>query len=148
MAGPSEDGQFRIAVAFMGATDDSYKLQSFFVTVNRTKNKNELPTEYYVDLTTTTRSLESGTKKQKILVFRWRKSGEIEVKCEGGKWSKQAAQPEIDKIVEVVKAVVQNSPRDAKEPVDFTLPEELEQKVISILDGLETSTLQCVRNGS
>src|SRR5687767_10136350 len=83
IAGPSADGQYRIAVAFMGATDNSYKLQSLFVTVNRAKNKNELPTEYYVDLTTTTRSLASGTKKQKILVFRWGKSGEMEVKCEG-----------------------------------------------------------------
>ena len=147
-AGPIDGGQFRIAIAFMGATEDSYKLQSLFVTVNRTKNRNELPTEYYVDLTTTTRSLETGTKKQKILVFRWGKATEREVKCEGGKWSKQAAGPEIDKIVEIVKAVVQSAPRDAKEPGDFTLPTELEQNVISILEGLETSNLQCVRTGS
>jgi hypothetical protein len=145
-AGPIDD-QFRVAVVFMAVIDDSYKLQSLFVTVNRVKNKNELPTEYYVDLTTTTRSLASGSKKQKILIFRWGKSGEMEVKCEGGKWAKQSAGPEIDKIVEIVKAVVKNAPRDAKEPVEFTLPEELEQKVISILDGLETSNLQCVRTG-
>ncbi len=148
MAGPIDGGQVRIAVAFMGATEDSYKLQSLIVTVNRPKNKSEMPSEYYVDLTTTTRSLASGAKKQKILVFRWDKSGEMEVKCEGGKWSKHAAQPEIDKIVEVVKAVVQAAPRDAKEPVDFTLQKELEEKVVSILDSLETSNLQCVRTGS
>ena len=57
MAGPYEGGQVRIAVAFMGVTEDAYKLQSLIVTVNRTKNKSELPTDYYVDLTTTTRSL-------------------------------------------------------------------------------------------
>lgn len=148
MAGPFESDQFRIAVAFMGLTDDSYKLQSLIVTVNRTKNKSELPTDYYVDLTTTTRSLASGAKKQNILVFRWEKSGEIKVKCEGGKWSKQAAEPEIDKIIEVVKAVVQNSPRDAKEPIEFNLPKELQEKVIAILNGLETSNLQCVRSGA
>ena len=147
-AGPIDDGQFRIAIVFMDAADDSYKLQSLFVTVNQAKKKNELPTEYHVDLTTTTRNLATGTKKQKILVFRWGKSSEREVKCEGGKWSKQAAALEIDKIVEIVKAVVHNAPRDAKEPVDFTLPKELQQQVIFILDGLETSNLQCVRTGS
>src|SRR5215203_1934276 len=110
-------------VAFIAINDDSYKLQSLIITVNRTKNK-------------------------KILGFRWGKSGEMEVECEGGKWSKQEAGPEINKIVDMVKAVVQNSPRDAKEPVDFTLPKELEQNVNSILDGLETSTLQCIRTGS
>ena len=148
MAGPYEDDQFRIALAFMGVTDDSYKLQSLIITVNRAKNKSELPTEYYVDLTTTVRSLASGAKKQKILVFRWGKSGEIKVKCEGGKWSEQAPGPEIDKIVEIVKAVVQNAPRDTKEPVDFNLPGELQEKVIAILNGLETSKLQCVRSGA
>ena len=148
MAGPNDDGSFRIAVAFMDATDDSYKLQSLMVTVNRTKNKNELPTEYFVDLTTTTRSLTTGAKNQKILVFRWEKVGEREVKCDGGKWAKQAADPGIDKIVETVKAVVKSSPRDAKEPVDFILPKELEQSLSSILEGLETSKLQCVRTGS
>ena len=148
MAGPFEGDQFRIAVAFMGVTDDSYKLQSLIVTVNRTKNKSELPTEYYVDLTTTTRSLASGAKKQKILVFRWGKSGEIKVKCEGGKWSKQVSEPEIDNIIDIVKTVVQNSPRDTKEPIEFNLPNELQEKVIAILDGLETSYLQCVRSGS
>jgi hypothetical protein len=148
MAGPFEDDQFRIAVAFMGVTDDSYKLQSLIVTVNRTENKSELPTEYYVDLTTTTRSLASGAKKQKILVFRWGKSGEMKVKCEGGTWSELAPEPEINKIVEIVKAVVENAPRDTKEPVDFNLPAELQEKVIAILNGLETSKLQCVRSGA
>ena len=147
-AGAIDDDQFRIAVAFMQAGDDSYKLQSLFVTVNRTKNKSDLPTEYLVDLTTTTRNLGTGTKKQKILVFRWGKSGEREVKCEGGKWSKQTPAPEIDKIVEIVKGVVQASPRDAVGPIEFTLPDDLQQKVISILDALETSSLQCVRTGT
>ena len=145
MAGSNEDGQFRVAVAFMVAADDTYKLQSLIVTVNRVKNKNELPTEYLVDLTTTTRQVQSGAKKQKVLILRWGKSGQIEAKCEGGKWSKQAAEPGINNIIEIVKAVVQSAPRDANEPIDFTLPSELEQKVVTILNDLETSNLQCVR---
>lgn len=148
MAGPLDDSHSRIVVAFMGVTGDSSKLQSLIVTTNRAKNKNDLPTEYLVDLTTTTRSLASGAKKQKILVFSWDKSGEREVKCGGGKWTKQSASPEIDNIVEVVKAVVSKSPRDVKEATEFTLPQDLEQKLISILEGLETSNLQCVRTGS
>ena len=145
MAGPNEDGQFRIAVAYIAAGGNTYKLQSLIVTVNRVKNKSDLPTEYLVDLTTTTRQLESGAKKQNILIFRWGKSGQIETKCEGGKWTKQTGEPVINNIIEVVKAVVQSAPRDAKEPVDFTLPPELGPKVVSILDDLETSKLQCVR---
>ena len=148
MAGPFGDGQFRVAVTFMSAAEGGYKVQSLIVTTNQVKKKAEMPTEYVADLTTTTRSLETGAKDQKIFVIRWGKSEDVEVKCEGGKWSKLAPDPELSAIVETVKAVVRESPRDAKRPSDFTLPAELEQKVISHLDGLQTSKLQCVRTGS
>ena len=147
MAGPNED-QFRVLVSFIEATEDSYKLQSLIIDVNRVKDKQEQPTSFYVDLTTTVRSLTTGEKKQRILVLRWGKSAEIEVKCEGGKWIKQKPGPEIDKIVETVKAVIQNSPLDAKKPVEMTLPQDVKQKVTSTLNALETSTAECIRGGS
>lgn len=147
MAGPNDD-TFRVLVSFMAATDDSYKLQSIIIDVNRVKDKKEQPTDFYVDLTSTVRSLTTGAKKQRIFVLRWGKSAEIEVKCEGGKWAKQKPGPEIDKIVETVKAVIQNSPLDAKKPVEITLPQNVEQKAASILNGLETSNAECVRGGS
>ena len=108
-----------------------------------------MPNLFYVDLTSTVRSPATGDKKQKILVLRWEKSGDIEVKCEGGKWVKETTGSELDKIVKTVKAVVQNAPLDTKgNPVEFTIPKDLEQKVISILNGLETSALKCVRDGN
>src|SRR4051794_30005324 len=73
LAGPNDD-QFRIAIAFMSQGDDnSYKLQSFILDINRVK-KNEQPTSFYLDLTTTVRNLTTGAKKQKILVERWKTS--------------------------------------------------------------------------
>ena len=147
MAGPSDD-KFRVLVSFIAMTEDSYKLQSLIIDVNRAKDKKEQPTFFYVDLTTTVRSLTTGEKKQRILVLRWGKSTEIEVKCEGGKWAKQKLGPEIDKIVETVKAVIQNSPLDAKKAVEITLSQDVEQKVTSILNGLETSDAACIRSGS
>ena len=73
----------------------------------------------------------------------------MEVKCEGGKFVKETAGSELDKIVEMVKAVVRNAPLDTKgDPVEFTLPKDVEQRVISILNSLDTSTLKCVRDGS
>jgi hypothetical protein len=144
-AGPNGE-TFRIAVAFIEPTEDSYKLQSLFVDVNPVK-KNEQPTSFYVDLTTTVRSLATGEKKQKILVIRWEKSGDVMVKCEAGKWAKQTTGPELDNIIETVKLVVQNAPLKAQEPTDFKLPPDVEKRLTAILDGLGTSTLTCVRDG-
>ena len=144
VAGPRGD-QFRIIVAFTAVTDDSMNTQTLIVDVNQVRKKNEQPTSFYVDLTSTLRSLTTGAKHQKILVIRWEKSGDVEVKCEGGKWAKETPGAELDNIVEIVKAVVQNAPLDTKgDPVEFTIPKNLEQKVISILNSLDTSTLKCV----
>jgi hypothetical protein len=148
MAGPKGD-RFGIVVAFIEVTDQSFKTQTLIFDVNQVKKKNEQPTSFYVDLTSTVRSATTGDKAQKILVIRWEDSGVVEVKCEGGKWAKETAGPELDNIVETVRAVVQHVPLDTKgDPVEFTLPKAIEQKVISILDSLETSKLVCIRNGS
>lgn len=147
MAGPNGD-QFRSLIAFIYSTDDTFKMQSLILDTNKVKNKKELPSSFYVDLTSTVRSLASGEKKQKILVMKWEKPNSVEVKCEGGKWAKQEAGPELDKIIEVVMDVIRTVPLDAKEPIEFALPKDLEQKVILTLDGLQSSKLSCVRNGS
>ena len=147
MAGPRGD-QFRIIVAFIDVTDDSMNTQTLIVDVDQVKKKSDQPTSFYVDLTSIRRSLTTGDKKQKILVIRWEKTGEVEVKCEGGKWAKETTGPELDKIIDIVKAVVQNAPLDNKgDAVEFTIPKSLEQKVISVLNSLESSGLTCVRNG-
>jgi hypothetical protein len=143
MGGRSGD-QFRVLVTFIDPGEEVFKTQSLIIDVNPVK-KSEQPTSFYVDLTTTTRSMETGAKKQKILVMRWGRSGDIEVKCEGGKWGKQAAVPETDRIVDTVKAVIQNSPLDAVEAREFNLSTEIQQKVSSVLSSLETSNLTCVR---
>jgi hypothetical protein len=146
LAGPNDD-QFRIAIAFMSQGDDnSYKLQSFILDINRVK-KNEQPTSFYLDLTTTVRNLTTGAKKQKILVQRWKTAGDVEVKCEASKWIKQSSDPEFDRISETVRAVVQIAPLDAKETKEFDLPKDLAAKITDLLNGLPNSKLQCVRDG-
>jgi len=147
MAGPNGD-QFRILVAFMAAGNgDSCKLQSFILDINRVK-KNEQPTSFYLDLTTTDRNLETGAKKQEILVQRWKTSSDVEVKCEGGNWIKQTPGPEFDKISEAVKAIIQIAPLDPKDPKEFDLPKDVASKISDLLNGLPNSNLQCVRDGS
>src|SRR4051812_45629286 len=114
MAGPNGD-HFRIIVTFLSVvSEDSMRLQSFILDIDRVK-KNQQPTSFYLDLTTTDRNLTTGAKKQKILVQRWKTSGDVEVKCEGAKWIKQSSDPEFDRISETVRAVIQIAPLDAKE---------------------------------
>lgn len=147
MAGPSGD-TFRVLVSFIAITDDTYNMQSMIIDVDPVKNNTQTPTSYYADLTATVRSMETGEKKQRILVLRWGRSGEVEVKCEGGKWARQTTGPELDKIVETIKAVIQNAPLDTKKAIEFTLPKAVGQNVIAVLNGLETSKLICVRAGN
>ena len=147
MAGPAGEDQYRILVAFMGALNDSYRLQSFILDINRVK-KNEEPSSFYLDLTTTDRNLATGEKKQKILVQRWKSPSDIEVKCEGGRWTKQSPGPEINEIIETVRSVIRIAPLDAKDAKEFDLPKAVAQKITDLLNGLRTSKLQCVREGS
>ena len=145
-AGPRGD-QFRVIVAFITPNADEYRMQSLIIDVDPVKKK-ESPTSYVADLTTTTRNLATGEKKQRILVLRWEKSGPIEVKCDGGKWSKLGNGLELEKIVELVKTVVQNAPVETKDLVDFSLPSKIEADVLSVLNGIETSGIKCVRSGN
>lgn len=149
MIGPGGDGSdFRIAIAFIEPSEETFKMQSLIISTNRVKNKNEQPTSFLVDLTSTVRNVSSGTKKQKIFVFRWDKSTQLETKCEGGKWTKQpSTTAELDKIIETVKAVTQNVPLDTKQPVETTLSPEVEQKVISVLENFGNWNLPCLRDG-
>jgi hypothetical protein len=145
MVGPKND-QFSIVVAFIEPSPESYTMQSMIINLEPVKNKKEQPSAFFVDLTSTVRNLSSGEKQQKILLLQWKKSGAIELKCDG-KWVKQdAAGSAIENIGEVTKAVIQSVPLDAKSPTAAKLPPEVEQKVISILNSLQTENLPCLRS--
>jgi hypothetical protein len=145
MVGPSND-QFRIVVAFIEPSPESYIMQSMIINLDKIKNKNEQPSSFLLDLTSTVRNLSTGEKKQKILLLQWKKSGAIELKCDG-KWVKQdTPAAAIEKIVEATKTVIQSVPLDAKTPTQAKLPPEVEQNVISILNSLQTENLPCLRS--
>src|SRR5262249_17803267 len=128
MAGPVGE-KYRILLAFMSMEDQgSYKLQSFILDTNRVK-KNEQPSAFYLDLTSTIRNTATGEKKQKILVQRWITPADVEVKCDGGKWIKQSSSPELDLITDTVKSVIQIVPLDAKDAKEFELPPDLSKKI-------------------
>src|SRR5829696_1271360 len=109
MVGPSND-QTRIVVAFIEPSAETYTMQSMIINLDAVKNKKEQPSAFFVDLTSTVRNLSSGAKKQKILLLQWKKSGAIELKCDG-KWVKQdKVEAAIEKIVEATKSVIQSVP--------------------------------------
>jgi hypothetical protein len=145
MVGPNGD-QVRVVVAFIDLSEDEYKMQSMIIDLTPVKNREEQPSSVQVDLTTTVRSLSTGEKKQKILLLRWNKTGEIELRC-SGKWVKQDTGAVPGKIIEAIKAVIQNVPLDTKAPTDATLPQEVEQKVSSALNALNTEALPCIKDG-
>ena len=144
MVGPNND-QIRIVVAFIEPSQEAYSMQSMIIDVDSVKNRKEQPSSFQVDLTSTVRSLSTGEKRQKILLLRWKKTGEIELKCDG-KWTKRDVGSTMDKIVEATNAVIQSVPLDAKSPTAFTLSQELEQKVSAILNSLNTEDFQCLRS--
>jgi hypothetical protein len=145
MAGPVGSDQIRVVIALADPLQDGYRLQSMIIDMTPIKKRDEQPALIQVDLTSTIRSVSTGEKKQKILVLRWKKSGELELKCDG-KWTKQDTVAAIDRIMEVTKAVVQDVPLDAKTPTDVNLSHDLEQKVSSILDALSTEEIPCLRD--
>jgi hypothetical protein len=144
MVGPNND-QIRIVVAFIEPSQEAYSMQSMIIDVDSVKNRKEQPSSFQVDLTSTVRSLSTGEKRQKILLLRWKKTGEIELKCDG-KWIKRDVGSTMDKIVEATKAVIQSVPLDTKSPTEFRLSQELEQKVSSILNSLNTEDFHCLRS--
>lgn len=141
--GPHND-QFRIVVAFIEASEEKFKMQSMIIDMAPIKNNQEQPSAVFVDLTTTVRTLSSGEKKQNILQLRWKKSGELELKCEG-KWVKKESNSGTDKIIEAVKSVIKNVPLNTKPGAETTLPAEVEQKAAAVLDSLNTENQSCLR---
>jgi len=144
MVGPN-DNQTRIVVAFIDPTETSYKMQSMIVDFGQVKSRKEQPASFQVDLTSTDRLLSTGAKQQKILVLRWKKTGEFELKCDG-KWVKQESSPMLTNIVAVTQTLIDNVPIDAKKPTEATLPQDVEQKIISLLNSLDTQKYPCLRS--
>jgi hypothetical protein len=140
--GPNGD-QVRIVVAFIEPSQEAYRMQSMIIDVKPVKNSKE-PSSFHVDVTSTDRSLSTGAKKQMIVLLRWKQTGEIELKCDG-KWVKQDALLAINEIVEATKAVIRSVPLDTRTPTEVTLPDEVEQKVSSVLNSLETEDIPCLR---
>lgn len=144
MVGPNND-QFRVVVAIIEPTSESYRMQSMIIDLNPVKNTKEEPSSFQVDLTSTVRSLSTGEKKQRILILRWKKTREIELKCDG-KWAKQNAGATIDNIVEATKLVIRSVPLDSKKTTEVSLPEEVEKKISSLFNAFNTESIPCLRN--
>ena len=144
MVGPKDD-QTRIVAAFVEPTEETFKMQSMIIDISPIKNNKDQPASVFVDLTSTIRNLSTGEKKQKILQLRWQKTGEVEVKCDG-KWKKQTAGAATTKIIEAASALFQIMPLNTKNPTKLDLPENVEQKILSVLDSLTTETFPCLRN--
>jgi hypothetical protein len=143
MVGPNGD-QIRIVYTVTEILPEGYKLQSMIIDMSRVKNSNEDPSSVSVDLTSTVRSLSTGAKKQKILVLRWKKTGELEFKCDGN-WTKQEMGAVVDKIQETTKSVIQSFPLNTKTPTEVSVTSELEQKLSLVFDSLNTAALPCLR---
>jgi len=141
------DNQTSIVAAFIEPTEGSYKMQSMIVDFGPVKSRKEQPASFQVDLTTTNRLLSTGAKQQKILVLRWKKPGDFELKCDG-KWVKQETSPMLTNIVDVTQTLIDNVPIDAKKPTDATLPKDVEEKIISLLNSLDTQKYPCLRSGN
>ena len=145
VAGPMQD-RFQIFVTLIPETDaDTWKTQSFTLDIDPIK-KGQQPNSYLVDLTSNKRNLNTDEKKQKILDLHWAKTGDVQAQCQDGSWVKSSG-PEIDKIVETVKALLQIAPVETQRPIEIVLPKDITQKITEILNGLETSKLPCVRDG-
>ena len=144
MVGPYGD-QTRIIYAVTDILPDGYKLQSMIIDMTRVKNSNEEPSSVLVDLTSTVRSLSTGEKKQKILILRWKKTGELELKCDGN-WTKQDKVAAIDTILETAKTVIQSVPLNTKTPTEVSVTPELEQKISLVFDSLNTKAMPCLRD--
>ena len=142
LAGPAGD-QFRILVTSMPQTgEDVMKIQSFNVLIDSFK-QGEQPSYYLVEIVSNIRNLDTDEKKQKTLLLRWGREGEVEAQC-AQDWVKSSG-AEIDKIVDASKALVQLAPVAAGQAVQLELPKELGQKLSAIMNGLENSKLQCIQ---
>jgi hypothetical protein len=124
--------------------EDTYKLQSFILSAENVRTGQQ-PSWFALDLTTTTRNLDTDQKKQKFLSLRWGQTGEVAAQCTQG-WVKSTG-TEVDKIVAAARSLYQTVPVNTKQPFQLQLPKDVEQKISAILDSLETSKIQCVLDG-
>ena len=119
-------------------------MQSVILDTEQVKQGKQ-PSWFMVDLTTTTRNLDTDDKKQKFLLLRWTPNAGIEAQCTQG-WVKSSG-AEIDKIMEASRALYQLAPVQAQQPAQLQLPKDVEQKLSSVLNSLETSKMQCIQDG-
>lgn len=142
MVGPY-DGDVRILVAYIQPTETQYKMQSLIIDVKPDKQKKKAKS-FYVDLTSTDRSLATGEKKQRIFQFSSDKNGKLKLRCDG-KFKSKETNSAIDKIIEVVKTVIESVPLDSEKPTEVKISQDIEKKVLSALDSLETEDIPCLR---
>ena len=144
IVGPYGD-ETRVVIALTDPLPEGYRLQSMIIDLTPIRKKTDEPSLVQLDLTSTIRAVTTGEKQQKILILRWKKNGELEVKCEG-KWTRQEGGPAMEGIVIITKAVIQTLPTDVKRPTEFTLAPDLEKRISSIFDSLSTEKFQCLRD--
>lgn len=144
MIGPNGD-QTRIVLSFVEMAENDFKMQSMIIDLDAIKDKNEKPKSVTVDLTSTVRSIGAGLKKnRKILLIRWNKNEEIEMKCDDN-WAKKESDSAAQKIIETTKAVIQNVPLSSKESIDISLPDEIVKKVEAVLESMKPVNFSCLR---
>ena len=141
LVGPSGD-QFRIVYTFPQELPDSFKWQLMMIDIPRLRNGNEEPTSVQVEVTLGTRSRSTKVKKEKTLTLRWKKTGELELKCDGN-WTKQDRNPAIDKIQETTKTLIQSVPLNTQAPTEVSVTPEVEQKISLLLYSLDTEAVPC-----
>jgi hypothetical protein len=144
VAGPNGD-HYRIVATFIPETpEDTSKMQSFILDTPFVK-QGEQPAWFFLDMTTTSRNLDTDEKKQKLVLLRWGQTGDAEAQCTQG-WTKITG-GEVEKIVAAARSLYQISPATGRQTVQLQLPKDIEQKVSAVLNNLETSKMQCIQDG-
>ena len=141
VVGPSGD-QFRIVYTVIHTLPDAYEWQTMMIDIPRGSSGNEEPTSVQAELTLGTRSRATKVRKQKTLTLRWKKTGELELKCDGN-WTKQGRGLVKDKILETTKIVIQSVLLNTKAPNDVSVTPEVEQKISVLLNSLNTEAVPC-----
>lgn len=144
MVGPAENA-FRVVIAFIEPTEESFKTSSLIVDFVKPKDKNDIPTTFKIDITSTVRSLATSEKKQKILILLVKNSTEIQFKCDG-KYVKKDSTPNTGKLIETVKAILKFLPLDTTKPTNVKLTKEIEDKVDSVFKSINTEEFPCLRS--
>lgn len=136
--------QTRVIIALVDPVPEGYKMRSMIIDLTPLRKKQEEPSETHLDLTSTVRAVVTGSRDQKILILNWKKNGPLTAKCDGD-WKEQERTPAFEKIINVTQAVIQIVPSTPKEPKDFELPSDIEQKIIAIFDSLNAESVPCLR---